>query len=672
VSEVRCQVSESHRRQPSDLVRVWARPIASTFLALWLTPLAYAQSPRLPEPVPSSAAQMFEQLSSDDWILQAEALDYLSRYNVPDTAGPVNAILVNDRANRWLRSRALVALSRIESANAADFAATYSTDPIVELRAASAEICYELPADKAAPIIQALLADKTPLVKFNALAAHARHQGTDAWEISEPVMANVPANCIAPAARALGWIGTEPAMAKLRELSRQGGSVPALLRGLDGVENPALAPFYLDLLVVSPVADIWRGMQGCGDAAVNTACQDALASGDSKQVMTVARLMTRFARDPGLGDALQVAILKESNPATLQVGLAALSCVGADRYRDLFVANLSHTNTPVRLLAINCLAQCKEINLYERLESALADPDASVRVDALRSLQHASPADVPQERVVDYFESSLMSKDKATREAAMSAIAPSINMDNGEAALEVLKKIQRQYGADGTETLMHAVFRMVSEENAAAVLETHGYVTRWHVVGTFPSGFDAPGEDIDGLATAYPPEQKIDLNQSFTVVYNSQGDKRFAKKPAERVIGWVQATVANADGIVYLTKAGRSQLQPPNRTGAGYAFTEISLPRQTDLQMSFLLHSKSQSRVWLNGKELSLTSKAQGKDPRVLKTAKATLKAGKSRFLVKVVTADGASQGWGAGDTRQMFRLSLTDPSGKPVGWSYE
>ena len=49
---------------------------------------------------------MFEQLASGDWIQKAEALDYLSRYDVPDVAPRIKAMLENPKAHGWLRGRA--------------------------------------------------------------------------------------------------------------------------------------------------------------------------------------------------------------------------------------------------------------------------------------------------------------------------------------------------------------------------------------------------------------------------------------------------------------------------------------------------------------------------------------------------------------------------------------
>ncbi|MBT3295664.1 MAG: hypothetical protein HN919_03020 [Verrucomicrobia bacterium] len=628
-----------------------------SFVGILLPTLLSAQTARLPEPVPSASARMFEQLNSKDWILQAEALDYLSRYDVP-AAGPVRAIVKSSSGNRWLQARGMVALSRIEPANAVRLATLCSTNPVVELRVAAAEICYELPTAKAAPIIKKLVAERTPLVKFNALAAHARHEGKDAWKAAAPAMTNIPANCIAPATRALGWIGTEPALAKLGELARKGKSLPAMQRGLQGVKNPVLAPFYLELATCAkgtlPIADVWQGLESCGNDAVIAACRQALASGDNERVSTVAHLMARFLSAPELGKALKAALVKVKDPAILKLGLAALSRVDTDLARDAFLANLDHEDVGFRTLAIRGLAQDKAVKLYDVLEKMLADPQSSVRVEVLRSLRNASDEHVPRERLIEYFEPSLTSKDKATREAAIAAIAPSLTRDTGEAALGVLKKMQNQYGLGGTESLMHAVFPLVPEEKATALLEVYGYVTRWHVAGTFPDGFSAMGEGVDGMKTVYPPERKVDLKQSFTVVYNSfhysYRDKRCGKKQAEEVTGWEQPTVANPDGIFYLTKRTPSFSPLVLSSGASYAYTEIVVPRRTDVRMDFQFNNGSQSRIWLNGKEVKV------------KSGNAALNAGKNRILVKVVT----------GTPGRTMRLRLTDPKGKPVERSYE
>jgi len=255
--------------------------------------------------------------------------------------------------------------------------------------------------------------------------------------------------------------------------------------------------------------------------------------------------------------------------------------------------------------------------------------------------------------------------------SAIAAISPHITQDNGEAVLAVMQKMQNEYGADGTKPLMQAVFRMVPEEKSAEILETQGYVTRWHVIGAFPSGFGAPGEDVDGFTVAYPPEQEVDLTKRYNVKYNIMRDYRAAKKVNEIEIGWVPATVGDADGILYMTKAGRTQLQIPNATGVCYAYTEISVPDKKEARLEFLFNMNSQYRVWLNGKVLSLESKVDTKKRTATKTATVTLGAGKNRLLVKVATKDFGKM-WVRGDGMHWYALSLSDLEGKPVEWSYE
>jgi HEAT repeat protein len=651
-----------------------------TIILVLCSHVAQAQIPRFPEPVPSAAAQMFEQLATGDWsnwIPKAEALDYLSRYDVPGAAAPVKAILEDTNPNNcWLRGRALVALARIDAANAGALVKVYSKDPHPEVRAAAAEVCAELPKGLAEPIIQGMLEDKTPLVHFHVLAALARHQGEAAWTLVAPAMSAIPDNCIEPAARALGWIGTEAARTRLLGLAQQGESLPLVLRGLEGITAPSLAPLYLKFITLSgdkaPLADMWQALHRMERSAVIAACREALVSGDEKQVQTVARLMASYLKEPELGESLQAAMEKSKDRTTLLLGLSALSCVEANRFRALFVTNLAHADAQIRISSIRCLAQCKDVNLYDILGKVMTDPEPAVRIPALEVLRNAPAEQMPSERVVGYFTPSLLSPDTATRQAAIAAVSPRIDPKNGAEGLAVMRKIQEQFGTGETKPLMDAVFRMVPDVGTAAILEGHGFVAKWHVIGEFPAGFGAPVADVDGFATAYPPEQKIDLSGKLTVSYNTNADKRYGKAVAKQEIAWVPATVENADGILFMTKAGRSQLVMPLKHGVSYAFTEINIPAGGEVRMAFLFNMNAQKKVWLNGAELKLESNVNQKEGTDTATAKPKLAAGKNSILVKVVTDDGSAAWWAQKVSTRGFSLTLTDTEGKPLKWSHE
>lgn len=647
---------------------------------LLMPTLAWAGSPRAPEPLPSAAAQMFIQLETGDWrnwIPKAEALDYLSRYDVPNAAPAVQKVLDDKHPdNRWLRGQAVIAMARIDPDNAAALAKAHVQDPDAEVRVAVAGVCADLTKDQATPILEELLEDKTPSLQFAALAAYARHHGETAWGRAEPLTANIPENEFGSAARALGWIGTEPALARLRELIARGPHQPEVLRGLKGMTTPALAPIYLDLIASSSdstlLADAWEALQDFDRNAVVAACQTALASRDEKKIQAVSRLVANYLKEPVLGEAIKAVLAGTKDRTTLLLGLSALSCLEADRFSAFFQAQLTHDDPQIRASAVNCLAQCKDVYLYETLEKTLSDADNQVRVAALQALRNAAEEHVPRDRILEYFTPTLLSPDPATRAAAIAALIPFITLDNGEAVLSVMQQIQSEHGTAGTEPLMHVVFRMVEPDQAAVVLQAHGYVARWHVIGEFPSGFGAPKEDIDGFTVAYPPEQGVDLAKRYTVQYNIKEDSRFGKEVNEIEIGWVPATVDNADGVLFMTKAGRSQLQMPRKNGVCYAYTELNITEATQAQMTLLLNMKAQDRVWLNGEVLALESKVDAKQGTATKTAEVKLNAGKNRLLVKVASDDHSGAWWQVKVSTRGFALSLTDAENKPLKWSHE
>ena len=648
-------------------------------ILLVVSTLSAGQAARRPEPVPSAALQMFMQLETLDWILKAEALDYLSRYDVPNAEPAVRKILDDKHPNnRWLRGQAMIAMARIKPDNAAALAKAHVQDPHAEVRVAVVQVCADLPKAQATPILEKLLEVKTPSVQFAALAAYARHHGAQAWTRAEPLTANIPKGQIEPAARTLGWIGTEPALARLGQHIAKGKHSREILAGLKGVTNSALAPIYLDLIASSSdpalLAIAWAELKTFKRDAVVAACRMALASGDEKKVQAVARLVAGYLKEPALGKALQTVLAETKDRTTLLLGLSALSFVEADRFSAFFVTQLAHDDPQVRIAAVSCLAQCKKVNLYKTLEKTLTDKEARVRVAALRALRNAVKERVPQDSILKYFTPSLLASDKATRQAAIDTLVPFITRDNGEAAFGVMQKMQNKYGASGIKPLMQAVFRMVPEEKSAEILEARGYVTRWHVIGAFPSGFAAPGADVDGFKVAYPPEQEVDLTKRYKVKYNIKTDTRHAKKVNEIETGWVPATVGNADGVLFMTKAGRSQLLLPRTNGVCYAYTEISVPAKTDVRLSFLFNEKDGTRVWLNDKVLSLASKVDAKQVTPAKTAQVTLSAGKNRLLVKVVGRRGSGRHgrFLAKIPGSAFALSLADKDGKPVKWSYK
>ena len=65
-------------------------------------------------PPPAGAGRMLQQLESESWIQQAEALHYLGEHRVELATDAVRSLLNSNTAHPWIRGRALVSLSQIE------------------------------------------------------------------------------------------------------------------------------------------------------------------------------------------------------------------------------------------------------------------------------------------------------------------------------------------------------------------------------------------------------------------------------------------------------------------------------------------------------------------------------------------------------------------------------
>ena len=651
------------------------RYIGSIFLFFTLVLTALCEESNFDS---SSDGVMIERLQNNrvsDWILKAEAIQYCGQNKVLKAIPVLKSILENKKSQPWIRGRALMSLARIQPDNLPDLTKTYAKDSSHEVRAVVAELCAGLPIKIALPIINSYLLDRQ-IVIFNALASLAHHEGETTWKIAKPKFAKVPSNCIEPAARCLGRLGNTEAIKRLLELANEGHSKDALIRGLKGLKTPSLPSFFIELMALtkSPlsIADAWQELQNFKNMDVINACQKILASGSEQKIQIIANLMISNLKEVELAQSLKLALQKTKNTNTIKIGLASLSCINADLFKEFFITYLNHAKAELRLVAIRCLAECSEINLYETLEKSLNDPDSKVRVAALVSLTKPNSEHSPKNGVLKYYTACLLSKDTATRKAAIAAVVPYINMDNGDKALELMQKIQNLYGILETEPLMRVTFRMIPEDKSAQILKSYGYVTNWHVIGEFPLGWGAPVEKGAKIPTVFPPEKKVDLKETLVVKYNNNSDTRFGKNIVEEKITWLDATVGNSDGVLFLYKAGRAQLQTPHKNGTSYAYTEIFISEDKEVQFEMLTNHKAGDQVWVNGTSIKRKITLNKKEGIHIKKAQIKLKSGKNTFLVKVWSNDHSGAWWAPKISTRGFSLTLRSLNNKPLKWTHK
>jgi hypothetical protein len=160
--------------------------------------------------------------------------------------------------------------------------------------------------------------------------------------------------------------------------------------------------------------------------------------------------------------------------------------------------------------------------------------------------------------------------------------------------------------------------------------QAQGLVTGWWLLGPFPN------EGGKGFQTAYPPEEEVRLD-------GTQKDERGRDRK------WEKYRTTREDGVVDLAQIFRR-----TQNVCAYAYTEIEAARAQDVLLKF--GSDDGVACWLNGEKVHANNATR---PLAIDqdTAKAALRAGKNRLLVKI------TQGGGEWE----FVVRLATPEGRPL-----
>ncbi len=199
--------------------------------------------------------------------------------------------------------------------------------------------------------------------------------------------------------------------------------------------------------------------------------------------------------------------------------------------------------------------------------------------------------------------------------------------------------------AEYREALTHArdldQIKQITEKlkafNVPIDLAAHyGFVLQWKVIGPFEN------TDKRGLATVYPPEERVDF------------DQQHAGKQAE--LKWVDNTSSDATGVVDLNKALGKQM---GAVAYAAAVFESEERRPVDLRLS----TPNASKLWLNGKLLSEREVYHTGFEIDQYVGRGELKSGKNLILVKICQNEQMedwAQTWA-------FRLRVCDSRGTAV-----
>ncbi|HUM78347.1 MAG TPA: DUF2961 domain-containing protein [Candidatus Saccharicenans sp.] len=153
----------------------------------------------------------------------------------------------------------------------------------------------------------------------------------------------------------------------------------------------------------------------------------------------------------------------------------------------------------------------------------------------------------------------------------------------------------------------------------------------WNIIGPFEA------KDMSYLATPFPPETEVNLNESYPGKNNQP-------------IGW-QTIKARTSGYVAL-----NELLQPNEQALAYGLTYLYSPEER--QATLLLGSDDGVKLWVNDLLVHTNPAYRGAYPDQDRVS-VNLKAGWNKILIKVLQGAG---GWG-------FYLRIPDPKGE-YRWS--
>ncbi len=603
-----------------------------------------------------ATGRMIQQLHAKDWILRADALEYLASHRAREAAKPIRQIVLDEKAQPWLRGRALVALARIEPSNLLSLIKQFSQHKSTRLQAAAAESIQYLPRKALDQSLQALLKDSEMEVRYRALSSFAEHQKDKAWSSVDPLTRELKASVVRWGARALAFVGTKEAMERLRKLAMKSEFQKGILRGILGVPNPKLIGVLLPVLVHVDVNDQRfatgiSALQQFDKAEVERELKAQLSTGDARTIRAISSIIVVLRR-PELANPLRMAMSRIKDLKTLEVVLSTLArrFMRPDDHQELFIQQLKNENVAIRTLAIRGLAHCSRLNLYQKLELTMEDKSPAIVEAALGALQRAPIENAPKGKLVEYLKTPLKSERPDIRKLAYTLLTHAGTNADFKSALDLMGAQLRSTDVEVRSEAAEVLGKLATENQFQTVVRAQGYVTQWRVIGTFYNG-----PTNEGFNKPYPPEEKIDFNAKYKAKYAwvLRGGQR-KKADLERTVQWTKASVEKTDGKLIMPPI----LPPPAVQAVAYVVADIQIESATEAVLS--VDGDDAFRVWLNDKKVA---EKVGPDirrhPNVAEQLgiKVTLKAGRNRFIVK--TSNLMEEWW--------IRLRLTDKKGQPI-----
>ena len=618
---------------------------------------------------PATTHRMLRHLEHKDWIFAAAAVHYCAAHRIQSALPAVNNILNNTGRSAWLRGRAMVAITQLNSPQAFNTVSKFVSDKDPVLRSALAQALGFSKHPKAAALITQLIQDSNQQVHFHALVALAKHSGAKAWPVINKETTSLPNKASKDAqrlaVRSLAFVATPESIARIDQWISQGMDRALVTQALRDISDPTLIPLLLRILAHTYIdgrdfATLLTALHRMPRPSLIAAMKSAIKTNDSSLIRAVARVNAKVVSAPELGDSLHLAATQTQGDSTIRAVLSTLgdNRMKPSRYVVFFQKQLKHQDSDVRVQAIRCLAHCPNLNLYTALKPTMEEKDEAVLRVALTTLLTTSTDDAPRGQLVEYLQLPLSNDTPAeyksqitVRILALKVLAKAGDETDFVPAFALLNNRLRSTDPQLRQSAAIALGSIASEKDKLKIAASQGFLTRWQVIGTFLNtqtneNFDKP----------FPPETKIDFAQKYKAkyVWTLEGHRKDQKGEIEREIEWVEAAVDSSDGKLEIAPL----VPPPASLAVGYAVADFKLTAAKEVTLD--IDGDDAFRVWLNDVKISeKVATYQRRQPSIAehRGIKVKLKAGLNRMFIKTSNID--FEWW--------VRVRITDANGRPV-----
>jgi len=613
-----------------------------------------------------------EQLAKGDWIMQTQAIEELARMGDKSSVPAIRQLLNNRQTSVYVRRRALVALVRLDRGAAARDVKALAGDNDPRLRAAAAEAYGCGDASVAKAPLGNLLKDKDQKVATAAVVSWAKLYGKDGWAVVDPAtqaLANHKLSAdltwkLIPAMLALAHTGCPEAHARIdtvyKAMARSRDRSELVLRGLvtsgetsalvialryayrhntekrkpDGLPRGPLHipndPVYLG---------ITTAIRRHGPEVVEKTVRTLAQSQETKDLELACVLGAQLTPSPKTGDLLLKACGESQD---IYVGH---TCAGAlmqpamqpARYQAYFTKLLKSKHAALRIIAIDALALCPDVNRYQAYSGIVEKGDEpEVLVAALEQLVSAPGKHVPKQRIGAYLTNAMVDKHVKVRNAAVALFKQAASKRDYPSVARDWESMVYGKNLQVRQTARQAIASIAPEDVQTELARNDGYLTQWRVLGTFLGG-----ETLE-KTPAYPPETEIDFDKTYQadgifITRRKKSDPPIPKKRT-RTVAWRKGSVTAVNGLLRVNYF----VSPPTRKTVAYAVATVT--PKTPGRAIIWVEGVARQQLWFNGAKVT-APKPQAPSP-------------KDRYLWPQKYIWNAGR-FGSGATRAIYKVTL-------------